>query len=414
MEQMNGLTPEKKALLDLLANTLFGGERSIADGLDWDSVFLEARQQSVAGIIYSALPQDLMPEATYTAWTDWLNKLIANNMQVAWEHCELHSLLTEHNFSYSIMKGCVSASYYPDSLMRSLGDVDFLIKEQDARAVGELLEAKGFVKSENEHAAEIAYYRGKSEAAHISTWELHWEPNGLPKGKVGAKLREYLADVIDTAVAAQGVDGEFMRPSEFHHGLMLVIHAAHHMINSGIGLRHMCDWAVFVNSMEQDKFVAMFEPKMKSVGMWRFAQLLTALSTEYLGLPSQPWAQVNEPELLEQMLLDIFNAGNFGEKDEDRIFARNFLTNRSKGGVDDTPMWKQALLSANEIVRLHWPVADKAAVLFPIGWVFFGTRYFVRMMLGKRRKVDVGRVVRSANERRPLYQQFELFKKQSH
>ena len=56
-----------------------------------------------------------------------------------------------------------------------------------------------------------------------------------------------------------------------------------HMTSESIGLRHLCDWAVFVNSISNNEFVGLFSENLKSFGLWKFAQIMTATSEKYLG-----------------------------------------------------------------------------------------------------------------------------------
>lgn len=46
----------------------------------------------------------------------------------------------------------------------------------------------------------------------------------------------------------------------------MLLHVAGHLINTGIGLRHLCDWAVFVAKFSDEGFCEMFEDKLKAVG----------------------------------------------------------------------------------------------------------------------------------------------------
>lgn len=95
----------------------------------------------------------------------------------------------------------------------------------------------------------------------------------------------------------------------------MLLHVASHMMSEGIGMRHLCDWAVFADTLGNEKFVTLFEEKLKRFGLWKFAQILTLVSERYLGLVHKEWAQnpdVTE-EQLEALMEDILNGGNFGK-----------------------------------------------------------------------------------------------------
>lgn len=62
----------------------------------------------------------------------------------------------------------------------------------------------------------------------------------------------------------------------------------------------------------------MFEKPLKELGLWRFAQVLTRISINYLGAGEREWAG-GEPEPVDDQLMeDIVSGGNFGFKDDSR------------------------------------------------------------------------------------------------
>lgn len=393
----------KTTLLNLLSNTLFGAPIEISDDVDWQEVYEESVVQSVAALAYSNLDQSILPENVAKAWEEMTFQIMMSNMHVDSDHAKLHSILSSANIPYVVLKGNASASYYPDPMLRSMGDVDFLIEKKNIRKVDLLLRKNGFESQPSYHECERAYHKG------MSIWELHWDVNGVPGGEVGKKIHEYLIDIIEKAEPASLMCGEYMSPTLFNHGLVMLLHVARHMVTGGIGLRHLCDWAVFVERLG-DSFPEMFEDKLKDVGLWRFAQLLTQLSVVYLKCPEQSWMGEIEDQLLDDLKDDIFAAGNFGHKDSNRADEAKFITSRRKGGVNDDSTLKQAALSANEIVRKHWKFVDKVPFVYPAGWVFFGGRYAIRSISGKRKKISVNELAKSAKNRKEIYQQMDLYK----
>lgn len=393
----------KTTLLNLLSNALFGASIELSDAVDWQEVYQESVAQSVAALAFSNLDKSILPEDVAKEWEEMTYQVMMSNMQVDSDHAKLHQILSCAKIPYVILKGNASASFYPDPMLRSMGDVDFLIDKKDIGKVDLLLRKNGFEPQPSNHECERAYHKG------MSIWELHWEVNGVPGGKVGDRIRSYLTDIIEKAEPASLTGGEYMSPTPFHHGLVMLLHVARHMVTGGIGLRHLCDWAVFVAKCG-DRFPEMFEDKLKNVGLWRFAQLLTQLSVVYLKCPVQSWMGEIETQLLDDLKDDIFVSGNFGHKDSNRADEAKFITSRRKGGVNDDSVLKQSILSANEIVRKHWKFADRVPIVYPAGWAFFGGRYAVRSLAGKRKRISVNELAKSAKTRKEIYQQMMLYK----
>ena len=396
---MKNLKPYQMQLLDLVSFALFGGGK--CDTPLTSEVLREANQQAV--LTFLKVEKEDLSEL-YLLYTQTL----VNNVRIDYEHVEAHQLMNQAEIPYVILKGTASAFYYAEPMLRTMGDVDLLISESDLFKIDVILREKGFCPvEENDNDCHLAYHR-KNYGVH-STWEVHWKPNGIPNSKEGAKIQEYLADIITGAKKHTISDGEYMLPTAFHHGLVMLLHVAEHLINTGIGLRHLCDWAVFVAKFSDEEFCEMFEDKMKAVGLWRFAQLLTQLSVKYLHCPAKEWCGVGDDDYLEMMMVDIMNGGNFGVKDKNRINQAKLMTNTGKGKVDDTSLLKQLFLTMNEKARRGMPITAKVPLLLPIGWIYVGGRHLVRIAQGRRPSIDVADMIAGAAERKEIYKEFRLF-----
>ena len=166
---------------------------------------------------------------------------------------------------------------------------------------------------------------------------------------------------------------------------------------------------MFVASLSDQEFRDIFEEKFRAIGIWKFAGILTKAAEIGLGCPHREWAEDIKDDLAIAVLSEIFESGNFGAKSQDRVYETYFISSRGKGGVGRTSMIRQAVISLNEIIRTKWPVAEKLWILLPIGWTFYGVRYIIRVICGKRPTFDIKQVVDEAEQRRELYREFGLF-----
>lgn len=392
----------QKTVLNLLSSAMFQKPFCADSEVDWKAVFDECKAQSVISLAFSSLPKNEVPQNVYVHWKALVNENLAVNSKISYAHTMLNELLNQAKIPYVILKGCASAEYYNDSLLRTMGDVDFYVPSEYFEKADKLLLKNGFKSNEIDHEYEKAYTKDDV------IFELHNTVNGVPGGKVGIKIRRYFDDVFEKSELKHFDLSEYYSPSPFHHGLVMLLHVARHMVTGGIGLRHFCDWAVFVDKVG-DVFSPMFEEKLEQVGLWRFAQIMTQFCTNYLGLPQQEWAGIAEKQLLAKLKDDVFASGNLGHKDLSRADEAKFITSRKKGGVNNDSNVKQAVLSANEIVRKHWKFADKVPVIYPAGWMFFGGRYAIRTIARKRVRVKVSALVKGAEKRKELYKSLQLF-----
>lgn len=409
---MKKLEFAEQSLLKIVSAALFCDNNKLSKAdfaeTDIEMLYKEANMQAMFPLVHSVLTNSGISEVNFESV---YFQRVASNIRVTHEHQELHQLLSANDIPYVVMKGAASAMYYPEPLLRAMGDVDFLVSKADLERAGKLLEGAGFISVENnEHECHIAYHREQGGVRSI--WEMHWSPSGIPENALGELTREYLSDIIEKAVPCTIQDCECLVPSPFHHGLIMLLHTSNHLINTGIGLRHLCDWAVFADKFSDEEFCKLFEEKLKTIGMWKFAQILTQLSIRYLGMSEKEWCGISDEAYLEMLMCDIFKGGNFGVKDSNRINQAKLITNSHKASVDETNLFLQLIRTMNEKAKIAMPIIKRVPVLLPIGWIYAGARHLLRIQKGTRPKIDVGQMVKGATERREIYKEFQLFERE--
>lgn len=377
------ITPIQNRILSILSNTLWVKDISantVGENTETKQLIKEASAQAVLPLVAANADSEEKNK---------INAILAKNLGIIYEHTELHELLTANNIPYVILKGCASASYYNDPVLRTMGDVDFLVNSQDVACTGGLLESIDFERAAEDDGAgiHVAYHRD------ASTWELHRSINGIPSGACGDSVKSYLSDIIVSAVDCETSCGTISIPAPFHHCLVLLLHTASHMTSEGVGLRHLCDWAVFANKVK----VEQWKTELQSCGLWDFARILTLVSVKYLGLPEQSWAGTADDSILEQLITDILDGGNFGTKDDDRYRQIKYISNRGEHTVDQK----------NAVVQL-WDTIGKKAEAERKSRIGVLAEYISLVVSGKR-KLDTGKTIGSASQRKKLYAELHLY-----
>lgn len=397
----------KQVILNLLANELFQTKYPIPRNTDWKQVFEECRRQTVTVHAWkqvSALSG--IPEETYEAWKQAAVGAAVNNLHVIWEHAEIGTALQKAGIPYVILKGCASASYYPCPEDRQMGDVDFLVRPEDAERAGRVLEQLSFRKCPNaaQHIHHIAYAREMGEA------ELHFAVGGIPEGEAGQRIRSFVSDILESSRTIPVEGGSICVPDDFHHGLNLLLHTNQHLLGEGLGLRHLCDWAVFAGRFTEEEFRGLFEEKLRAMGLWRFACIMTAAVVRFLGCPPKKWAGMEDSgKLTEALLEDVFSSGNFGVNQKDRIYASYMIAEPGKRVLSKNSRIVQLFHSLNAAVRRRWPVMNRSPLLLPLGWAGMVIRWLSLISRGERAPLHLGYAFQKAGERRRWYTALKLF-----
>lgn len=398
------LSKIEQTVLDLLANEMFDAGKAIPnEDVNWNLVWYESYIQTVSVAAFSGFVPESCSQQALTLIRKRLKDTLSSSLTVCREHARLHKLLSENDIQYMIIKGVASSLYYKDPLVRSMGDVDFLVDTDNLEKVCGLLETEGFEVVSKSHFNHYVYRNEKCR------FEVHFEPAGIPMGDAGKKVRKYLEDALQQSRTVLTPYGEMKVPSAFHHGLIILLHKSHHLTNEGLGLRHLSDWACFVASMSTTEFCELFEEPLKEIGLWNFAMILTKMCVKYLGCPEQVWAKQADDELVDSLLADIFKSGNLGQKSNDRGHESLLLFAQES---DIFEKIKYIINYFNNAVYKNWSFARRFKILVPFGWIFLSARYIVRSAVGKRPAIRPKAVIRETVSRNELYKKINLFIKE--
>ncbi len=391
----------EKMLLDILANNLFDAGRNIDLNEDnINALWCEAYAQAVILMAFHNSDFRILRKERCEYIRKKLSQTLADNAKVDYEHVRICSILEKAGIPCTILKGFASSMYYRDPLLRSMGDVDFLVDMDNFEAANRVLIENGYQPTGKNHDVHDIYL------GSVCRCEMHFQPSGIPEGKAGVKVRKYLSGLLEESVKKQTEVGEIIVPSTFHHGLIILLHMCHHLTGDGLGLRHLCDWAVFLDKIGEEKFHELYDKPLKDIGLWDFAKIMTFISCKYLGLSEMVWSADADKDLADYILIDIIIGGNFGQKKVDRSHESLLISSKNDKEVS---MLRQFFISANSIVYNNWKASRKFKILLPFGWIFFGGRYLIRSILGKRPKIRPNKVAKHASERIDIYSRLNLF-----
>ncbi len=387
----------QQTVLMLLKEALFNKICELPRGIDWDAVFNEANSQEILPLIYSVVKKKkLLSSEIDKAWQKRLTPRLAKSQGVFMTHAEITKLFETASIRFVTIKGVTSASYYDEPLTRIMGDTDVLVKKEDFDRASELLIKNGYA------------CKGKNDDYHIEfskmnmTVELHRCVKGIPEEGILKEQTELLfGDVFNEATDIDTVFGRVRIPSPFHHGLIMLLHMQAHLESVGMGLRHLCDWAVFINRFSDSEFRSMFEEKLKKIGLWRFARIISR-TAEYIGAERKEWMGNKETELSLFVLNDILSCGNFGRKDDEkRIVLRIVPRTNEKRRGSIVQYFRYGMASIKRI----WPFFDKYKIFMPVGFIAYCFRVLLRLLTGKSKIYNLNK----GYKRRDLYKKMKWF-----
>lgn len=406
MYELN-LTKEQKILLNLAAmglsdeSSLLKLSKEELEGADWQEVIKESLAQTLPMLAFNAAKayESEIPQEIYARWKNLFFQAYQTNVRVQQAQADMAQIMHENNFAYIVIKGEASAAYYPQSELRALGDVDFLIDTSKQEEIEQTLLAAGYDRDSTAH---ISHRIFRKPGAHL---EMHYQVPGIPLGEKGQKVRAFLKTAATSGVKKQGGLSEFYAPTDENHGLIILLHMQHHNLNDGLGLRHLCDWAAFISKTQNEPFwEERLLPLMKEIGIFKYASVVTKICGTYLHIPCPTWAAEADEALCEGLLADMFLGGNFGRKNNER--ARSGILLAQKGAKKRGPIATLAI-TLHKAILLQYPIVKKVWIIYPFIYVWKVVKNLFQMLVGK--KVSIGKMLPEAKKRQELYDKLEVF-----
>lgn len=371
---------------------------------EWEDILTLAKAHGVLSLVLQGCPS-IRTQISPANWQKWFCKLVAitvNNNSLIATQSKIVGLMADKGIPCAILKGTSLAACYCNPLARTLGDIDLLVAPQYTEQAADILFAQGFSapKESYAHPYHIDFYMNKTVV------ELHFAVSTFPNSAAGSEAKRIM-DTCWQEIQQKHIENHvFPCLSDLHQALSLMLHMERHMTTGCIGLRQLCDWAVFVKSVSPDYFAEQILPALERCGLAEFARVLTKTSVRYLGLDPNhvAWCCSVKDRRIEAMMQEILRTGSIHNKDNNDDVSSLFVESSGEEAAIRVYIKK-----INAISRRRFPITQKAPVLLPIFWVYIPIRYWIRSLIGKRKRKSVLRTIAMTKQRKQLYRELKLF-----
>lgn len=373
--------------------------------MEWEDILNLAEEQGVLFLILQGCSsiRRQIPSANWMKWRSKLVSTIVNNESLMMTQSRIIGWMEDNGIPCAILKGTSLSACYYDPSVRALGDIDLLVAPQYAKQAVYILLEQGFSapKESFEHPYHIDFYKNGIVV------ELHFAVSTFPDSAAGAQARRLMETCWQKIQQKHIGDHTFPCLSDSHQALSLMLHMERHMTTGCIGLRQLCDWAVFLTDIGPDYFADQILPELKLCGLAEFAGVLTRTAIHYLGLDSVYGisCQFVREGYIHAMIEEILRAGSIHNKNNTED-SSNFFVDES--GTESSA--KVFFYKINSLARRKFPITKKLPFLLPLFWLYIPLRYWIRSMMGKRRRKSLLRTIAVTRQRKQLYRNLNLFK----
>lgn len=347
------ITSNQIALLELLKATLFNTTSHLPEETDWDEVFLEAKHQAVLALAAPSVPKEEAHK-----WKAYVYQNTAHYVQML--HCQkqLIHLFDTAEIPLVILKGTATAIYYPSPIQRTMGDIDFLVPQDQFDAARELMEKSGYAVryGDDEDGRHIGF------AKHGIVFELHRYFSSF-----GLDIEPAIMEGFSHRQKAAVLGCEFPMLPALENGLVLLAHIRQHLLEEeySLGLRQVIDWMMCVHAnISVDGWKDAFMKLARQYRLDTLAATVTFACKKWLGMPGEVnWAadEATAEELFERIMAN----GNFSAKKDRKELrdkpAQTAVMNLKEHGVFRYLQWAG---------KENWKAARRYRILEPFAWIY--------------------------------------------
>ena len=350
------MTAEQGFFLVLLRGFASGEAVSVPEELDWDALWEIARAQSLTGLCYvqlRALP-NVPPEALERFHEGFFGDVYhAANRAALME--KLETLAQEQGIPLLPFKGWVVKDCWPVPELRTMGDMDVLIRTADRAATDAIMSGLGFQRLIDNHAVWTYWEQDV-------VFELH-----------DHMFYEYLANDIDYR-------GYFDRAWDYAQDasfqlLYLLVHMAKHITNKGVGFRFFLDLVFFCRAHTKELSWPWIEEELKKLRLTDFAGTCFALCRAWFGVNMPLEAAELDPDFYAFVTDKMFRDGVFGlenEQNEASHTAKEIKRSKAPYWLTALDLTRRKLFPPYEDMQLipWYSFVDGRPWLLPAAWVY--------------------------------------------
>lgn len=289
---------------------------------EWDEVHAISIEQTVAGIIIDAigrLPEDYKPRAELRLkWIMQLRTIEKQNRHMNAVLNELDEEFKLQKIKYYLLKGQGLAQNYPTPSYRTCGDIDlFFMPNYFEKAINFFTDQGYIIDDDSEESHASINYKGVEIELHKNSAKFFTKSI---QSEYNRTTTEIIEKESETYTHING--GEIRVLPPVANALQLLSHMLRHIIFSGLGLRQICDWTLFVKKYHNCLNNKIFISSLKELKLLNIYRAITIIATEILGLSKEySLCQTTEQDRKNaKKILDIvLKYGNFGHYGEHTI-----------------------------------------------------------------------------------------------
>ena len=279
------------------------------ESLSFERIFGILCEHETANIAFTCISKlkNQPPQELVSRWRQEYYKAVKRDMTQASETRHIKDLLHKNGIDTLELQGTVVKKYYPETHLRMMSDIDFIVRQDSLDLIPPLLKKEGYV---------CEYVRKNELNAAKNNIYLEFHTEYFPDDSPVAGL---ISDPFSDAVAVS--DGSYCLP-ETRFYLYHLAHTIKHALLDGCGYRRIADIFILENALKDKADFGYIDSCLKKAGLYKTKKALFEVKDAIFSGKELSPASVN-------LLREIRLSGNHGT--EQIYYEHKFNRDRENG-----------------------------------------------------------------------------------
>lgn len=287
----------------------------------WQKVFDFSIKQKITGVCDPTKYKVCISKDILFKWITLIQQIRHQSALLNKRTVELAKRLGEAGFRCCILKGQGNAEMYPDPLMRMPGDIDVWVDADEKEIIAYVQQQFPEIQQTFKHI--------KFPIFSDIPVDVHNIPLKLYHPGHQRKLQEWIErqkeEQFSHRIQLTDTDTEISVPTTCFNAVYQLGHILIHLLDEGIGLRHLIDYYYVLKELEgvPESEKEQIRKEWREMGMCRLATAVMWVEQQVLGLPENCLLMIPDKNRGNILLQEIMEGGNFGKYSQRQTY-KNF------------------------------------------------------------------------------------------
>lgn len=340
----------KRDFIDILEAAFIQTSKCVNTDIDFEKAVKVANEHNITPILYYGAVNSNIPQ-------DWDSMQLLQKRTLRCAMVSMRQMLEieritkefeKESVEYMLLKGTILKAIYPKPEMRTMGDADILIKQDQYSKIQTIMER--------------LQYTFKYESNHELVWvkpTLFLELHKRIMTTYNKVFYEYFDSGWKLAHRVSGSCAYEMSVEDFY--IFTFVHFTKHYRISGIGIKHVIDLWVYSNTHPEMNWEYV-ENELNKMHLLEFhANIKQTIAVWF--------ENAAENDITELITNVVFNSGQYGT-------AEMTIINRALRDGENSALKAKVnsllgnIFPAYEFMSSKYPILKKVPILLPVMWIF--------------------------------------------